>query len=82
MTDVDYMAEDLGQALRDADLGRAWQEAYRLKIALRPQHHVSPEALGELVAGLEALLGRIAGPQQERGDWTPVWPVLRSVELR
>ena len=79
MNEIDFMAEDLAEALRDADLGRAWREAYRLKINATHRNHVSPESFQDLINGIEDLLGRVAGAQSGRD---PVVVVSTKMEMQ
>ena len=62
VNDIDYTTEDLADALRDADLGRAYGEAYRLKIACMRDDRVSQESFVDLVSALEIILSRSARP--------------------
>lgn len=61
VNDIDYTTEDLADALRDADLGGAHQEAYRLKIACMKGDRVSHESFSDLVSALETILSRLSG---------------------
>lgn len=61
MNDIDFATEELAEALRDADLGRAHHEATRLKDAIVRDDHVSRESFCDLVHAVQELLGRIAG---------------------
>tara|TARA_R110002060_G_scaffold41323_1_gene52859 strand:- start:498 stop:743 length:246 start_codon:yes stop_codon:yes gene_type:complete len=61
VNDIDYTTEDLADALRDADLGRAYGEAYRLKIACMKDDRVSQESFVDLVSALEIILSRLSG---------------------
>ena len=66
MNNLDHTTEDLANALRDTDLGRAHAEAYRLKIACMRDERVSHESFVDLVSGLEALLGHLSGVGNSR----------------
>jgi prophage regulatory protein len=61
VNDIDYTTEDLADALRDADLGRAYGEVYRLKIACMRDDRVSQESFADLVSALEIILSRLSG---------------------
>jgi hypothetical protein len=71
MNHIDYTTEDLAEALRDADLGRAYAEARRLKIASIQGDQVSTESFADLASALETLLSRLAGTFGSPGRYTP-----------
>ena len=64
---IEYLTDDLADAIEGAQLGTAWDAAQRLKHAtLATPVSPSPETFRALVESIEKLLGRVTLPRSQK----------------